>query len=214
MPETAAQKRNLSIIPSYACGEARRWVAKSKGTPAQLWKKCQRADWMLWLAAQVGVDRKLLVLAACDCAETAPKHKDVPAAVEAVRVARAWCEGKATIDEVRNARDKAWRATPTPPPPPPPTPTPPPPTPPPPTPPPPTPPPPTPPPPAAYAADASDAAYADRRRRLRRPPPTPPPPPAPPAKALASMATIVRKRIPWTTIGPLLNGGQQARRAA
>jgi hypothetical protein len=192
MPETAAQKRNLSIIPSYACGEARRWVAKSKGTPAQLWKKCQRADWMLWLAAQVGVDRKLLVLAACDCAETAPKHKDVPAAVEAVRVARAWCEGKATIDEVRNARDKAWRAA------------------------------------AAAdaaaayaaaadaadayaaadaaadAADAADAAYAADAAAYA----------AAYAKALASMATIVRKRIPWTTIGPLLNGGQQARRAA
>ena len=94
----------LELLPSSACDPARQWVAVSEGTPERLWDTCQRGDWMLWLCARIGVDRKLVVLAACDCAETAPGHSEIPAAVECIRVTRAWCRGEAAIDEVRMAR--------------------------------------------------------------------------------------------------------------
>jgi len=67
---------------------------------------------MLWLAANAGVDRKLLVAAACLCAETAltfvPAGEERPA--RAIATARAWVRGEASISEVRNAVDAAYAA--------------------------------------------------------------------------------------------------------
>lgn len=96
-----------------ACSEAVEWCdSKPNATPAQLWATCKRGDWMLWLAGAAGVDRRLLVLAACDCAETAlkrvPKGEGRPA--EAIRMARAWCAGKATLDEVKAAARAVYYA--------------------------------------------------------------------------------------------------------
>jgi hypothetical protein len=60
---------------------------------------------MLWLAAKVKIDHKQIVLAACDCAETALRHvpegEDRPR--KAIKTARAWARGEATLDEVRTA---------------------------------------------------------------------------------------------------------------
>ena len=65
---------------------------------------------MLWLAGRLDIDRKLLVLAACDCAETAlqyvPEGEYRPA--KCIQVTRNWCNGTATIYEVRAAR--GWSA--------------------------------------------------------------------------------------------------------
>jgi hypothetical protein len=92
---------------SMACEEARKW-ARGK-TLRQAWAQCPRADWMLWLAGRVGVDRRQLVLAACACAETALMHvkpgEDRPR--KAIETARAWCRGEATIEGVRAAADAA-----------------------------------------------------------------------------------------------------------
>lgn len=85
-----------------ACSEAVEWV-NGRGL-RKCWQVADRADWMLWLAGKC-VDRKTLVLAACDCAETAlkyvPKDEDRPA--KAIETTRAWCDGRATIKEVRSA---------------------------------------------------------------------------------------------------------------
>ncbi len=86
-----------------ACAEAIKWV--NGRSLRKCWQVADRGDWMLWLAARVGVDRKTLVLAACDCAEPAlkyvPKGEDRPR--KAIETARAWCEGRATLKEVRSA---------------------------------------------------------------------------------------------------------------
>ncbi len=86
-----------------ACPEAIEWV--NNRSLCKCWQVVDRADWMLWLAAKVGVDRKPLVLAACDCAEPALKY--VPDGEErprkAIETARAWCKGKATLKQVRSA---------------------------------------------------------------------------------------------------------------
>ena len=86
-----------------ACYEAVKWVNKRGLRTA--WRDCKRADWMLWLAGRLEIDRKLLVLAACDCAETAlqyvPEGEDRPA--KAIQTSRNWCNGTATEQECRDA---------------------------------------------------------------------------------------------------------------
>ena len=78
----------------------------------QAWAECHRGHWMLWIAERLGIDRKLLVLAACDCVDRVlqfiPADESRPR--EAVETARAWCAGKATMAEVRAAVAAAYGA--------------------------------------------------------------------------------------------------------
>jgi len=60
------------LVKHGACGEAIEWAAGKQ--PYEAWRTCHRSDWLLWIAAKVGVDRKLVVQAACDCAELALVH--------------------------------------------------------------------------------------------------------------------------------------------
>ena len=97
-------------LPDYlrslgACPEAREWAA-GYSTLAEAWTACDRADWLLWYAGRHGdVDRRLLVRAACACARTVlpyvPVGEDRPH--RAIELAEAWCNGRATIVEVRTA---------------------------------------------------------------------------------------------------------------
>ena len=87
-----------------ACGDAVEW-AQTQPSYAVAWRRCQRPDWLLWLAGQrcrTLTQRRAIVLAACDCAETALRY--VPAGelrpAEAIRVARAWVRRKATLQDV------------------------------------------------------------------------------------------------------------------
>lgn len=88
-----------------ACSDALAWLSAQEGSLYDAWRRCERGDWLLWLAARVGVDRRLLWLAACDCAEPALVH--VPAGENrprvAIETARRWAAGEATLEEVRSA---------------------------------------------------------------------------------------------------------------
>ncbi len=98
------------LIAMNACTEAVEWCG-SRGL-VKAWRECPRGDWMLWLAGRIDIDRKLLVLATCDCAETAlqyvPEGEDRPA--KCIQVARNWCEGTASMDDVKAARRDAYAA--------------------------------------------------------------------------------------------------------
>jgi len=63
----------------------------------ELWRDCERGDWLLWLAAEAGVNRHIVVEAACACARTALQY--VPSGEEnprrALETAEAWARGKA-----------------------------------------------------------------------------------------------------------------------
>ena len=87
-----------------ACREALAWAANYADMHAA-WAACDRGDWMLWVAARTGVDRKRVVLAACACARLALVH--VPYGelrpLRAIETAEAWCRDEATIQEVRRA---------------------------------------------------------------------------------------------------------------
>jgi len=95
------------LIDMNACHEAVVWVGRKSLKTA--WSKCERGDWMLWLAGKLDIDRKLLVLAACDCAEPAlkliPEGEDRPR--QAIQTARDWCNGLASLEDVRNAANAA-----------------------------------------------------------------------------------------------------------
>lgn len=87
------------------------WVASTPGTPAEIWATCPRGDWLLYLATSLGVDRRGVVLAACDCAETTTPHLKGStrwAAHAALEVARRWARGEATEAEVHAAVDQAF----------------------------------------------------------------------------------------------------------
>jgi hypothetical protein len=67
-----------ALVRIGACGEALEYVKATKGTPPQLWAKCKRQDWLLWLAGHAGLtDAKPIVRAAIDIARSVLVH--VPA---------------------------------------------------------------------------------------------------------------------------------------
>ena len=82
-----------------ACEEAVEWCGDR--SPEEAYRDCERGDWLLWMAAKCGVERKLIVLAACDCAATV-EHLAGAEAREAIRVTRLWCDGEATLQEVKD----------------------------------------------------------------------------------------------------------------
>jgi len=94
----------------HACQPAIDWVNNKDLKTA--WATCERGDWMLWLADHINIDKKLMVLAACDCAEPAlsyiPANEKRPA--KAIETASNWCNGKAYIEEVNAAADAAYDA--------------------------------------------------------------------------------------------------------
>ncbi len=90
------------------CPIAQHW-ARGRKADEDAWVACPHPDWLLTIAVRIGVDRRLLVAALCDCAETALPH--LPAGetrpAEAIRVARQWTQGEASTSEVRAAADRA-----------------------------------------------------------------------------------------------------------
>lgn len=96
------------LVHLGACKEAVQWVGDR---PLHLaWRQCERGDWMLWLAAMAGVDRKVLVFAACQCARTALPYTTGPRPRLAIEAAEGWCSGKVSIEEVRAAAHAAYAA--------------------------------------------------------------------------------------------------------
>ena len=97
-------------LPGHACREAVAW-AKTQPSYALAWSRCKRADWLLWLAgALCATDdektRKTIALAACKCARTALKFvpKGEMGPLVCIQTVEAWCRGKATIEQAREAR--------------------------------------------------------------------------------------------------------------
>jgi len=96
------------LIEMDACEEAIMWVGDKN--LEQAWNDCHRGDWMLWLAAKIEVERKLIVRAACACARLALPH--VPTGetrpLISIETAEKWSDGEATIEEVRKAADATY----------------------------------------------------------------------------------------------------------
>src|SRR3990167_7313767 len=91
------------------------WARKRKNQRAlkAAWNECHRGDWLLWIIPRIGVDHKLVVLAACACARLALKYvplrildrsRDTTQPLHTIETTEAWCRGEATIEQVREAR--------------------------------------------------------------------------------------------------------------
>ena len=92
---------------NHACGESLEWLGDRN--LSQTWAECERGDWLIWLAAKAGIDRKRLVMAACACARLAIVHVRIGEERPriAIETAEAWSRGEATIEQVREARKAA-----------------------------------------------------------------------------------------------------------
>lgn len=106
-----------NLVKMEACEEAVEW-ARGCATYAEAWEACERADWLLWLAAKKAGPRgsashRAVVLGAALCAETAlrylPEGEDRPA--RAVDLAVRYGRGEnVEARELRAAADAAWAA--------------------------------------------------------------------------------------------------------
>lgn len=90
-----------------ACEKGAKW-AEGK-TVEEAWTTCPDGSWMTWFLATLGLKRKRLVLILCDIADLAKQWRG-EAGDKAIDVARKWCRGEATIDEVRAAADATFAA--------------------------------------------------------------------------------------------------------
>jgi hypothetical protein len=91
------------------CSEALNFY-NSFETAAEAWEKCERGDWMLWIASKLQVDVKKLVLAKALCANTVRNLMRDKRSKEAVYVALRFGRGKATNKELNAAYDAAAAA--------------------------------------------------------------------------------------------------------
>jgi hypothetical protein len=107
--QTTETRPLLPLLKKHgACRDARTWAA-GRTVSEDSWLACDRGDWLIWIAARLGVDRRLVVLAACDCARLAlpriPDGEHRPRL--AIEAAERWARGEATIEEVRAAASAA-----------------------------------------------------------------------------------------------------------
>jgi hypothetical protein len=108
----------LKIKKLGAC-EAAVLAAHNYQTSQELWDKCYRGDWMLWLIGKLSgkpesEKRKKLVITACKCARLtltfAGENKDDTE--KCIVTAENWAKNveNVTIDDVRAAADAAYAA--------------------------------------------------------------------------------------------------------
>jgi len=88
------------------------WAGQRKVSRATYYA-CDRGDWLLWLAARIGVNPQIVVEAACDCVELVlkniPDNEDRPR--RAVELTRSWCQGRTSLTQVQDAAEAAKKAS-------------------------------------------------------------------------------------------------------
>jgi hypothetical protein len=104
---------------TVACRDGRAF-ALTQPTMADVWDKCPRADWLLWILNKLDqqADDRTLRLFAVWCARNTPlsdgrKTGDMltdPRSLAALEVAERYANGEATQEELDAARAAAWAA--------------------------------------------------------------------------------------------------------
>ena len=89
------------LIKLNACKEAIEWAGDR--TIEEIVKDCDRGDWLLWLAEKIDIELQPLTLAKGHCANTVRHLMKNEKSIEAVDMAIAFGEGKATMEELNNA---------------------------------------------------------------------------------------------------------------
>ena len=88
------------------CHEAWKWVL-TQNSPQELWDKCDRIDWMMWLLGHTDTDRKISVALACRFARLALPYAKTGAALRCIETIEARLAGTATLEQVGVARAAA-----------------------------------------------------------------------------------------------------------
>jgi hypothetical protein len=96
------------LIQLDACSTAREWAGDMP--IEEVVATCHRGDWLLWLAKKVDVDLRLRTLAKGHCANTIRHLMKDERSLNAVDVAIAFGEGKATREELDAAAAAAYVA--------------------------------------------------------------------------------------------------------
>jgi hypothetical protein len=93
------------LIKLNACDEAIEWAGDR--TIEEIVKDCDRGDWLLWLAKKIDIELQPLTLAKGHCANTVRDLMKNERSIEAVDMAIAFGEGRATMEELNNAANAA-----------------------------------------------------------------------------------------------------------
>ena len=90
-----------------ACDPGLDWLKDQDNT---WYDKCERGDWLAWLVGKI-CDRKRLVLCLCDIAESVQHLDQSGKGRIVIDTVRRWCNGEATLEEVKTAAvDAAYAA--------------------------------------------------------------------------------------------------------
>lgn len=94
-----------------ACKPALKW-ARTQDNPHDTWYACPRGDWLLWLALKLGVEHRVVVLAACACARLALPFSEDETPLRAILMTERWAAGDkdVTLDHVKEAAEECREA--------------------------------------------------------------------------------------------------------
>jgi hypothetical protein len=93
-------KKKFDVTPFNPCREGLEYYS-SKASFEDFWRGCARGDWMLWMAAMLHVDARLLTKAAAMCANTVRRLMRDERSAAAVDAALRYANGEVGEDELR-----------------------------------------------------------------------------------------------------------------
>lgn len=91
-----------------ACAEARAWIIGK--TWEEVYAKCDKASWLIWVFARTQPDKRLVVRAAGTIANTVRHLMQDPRSIAAVDAALAYGRGEIGYRELNAAADAAYTA--------------------------------------------------------------------------------------------------------
>jgi hypothetical protein len=112
--EIMNNQKFLNLIKKFKpCDAAIDWIKSlPESSLEEIWEACERPDWLYWLVDQVQIEKKLIVLSACEIARTVlyliPKEELRP--LKAIEAAEGWCRGEVSIDQAVEATRDATKA--------------------------------------------------------------------------------------------------------
>ena len=101
--------KTTKLEKTGSCREAILYV-KEQENYVKAWQNCPRGDWMLWIAAKLKVDKRLLTLAKGKCAETVLHLMRDQKSKDAVRAAIDYGHGIISDEQLRITDAAAYAA--------------------------------------------------------------------------------------------------------
>jgi hypothetical protein len=95
----------------HGCSKGVAWAGAHEDI-RKAWRACTRGDWLLWLAVKLGVEQRLVVFAACECAKLALQFTTDERPYTAIILAEQYASGDrdVVLDEVLLAAEDCKKA--------------------------------------------------------------------------------------------------------